>query len=233
MKLLFSITLVLVLVTGSYSWPSLRGIFSHIMGSKAKHTHQQETNEVVKMENWVKPPFCNELDCPKYQRLASKEGYEIRKYAKSGWVSTNMLDMSYGQSSYKMFRKLFNYIQRGNVAAAKIPMTAPVTMRIIPGQGPACEQNFTMSFFVAGDFSAAPKPNATDVFLNQTPEVVAYVRQFDGYAMSFSTWRTQALALAKAINDSSLYHQNFYYTAGYNSPFQIVNRHNEVWFIKK
>jgi hypothetical protein len=30
----------------------------------------------------------------------------------------------------------------------KVEMTAPVTVRVIPSQGPFCEDNFTISFFV-------------------------------------------------------------------------------------
>jgi hypothetical protein len=44
-------------------------------------------------------------------------------------------------------QKLFNYISGANSANAKIEMTAPVLTKIEPGQGPACNSAFTMSFY--------------------------------------------------------------------------------------
>jgi hypothetical protein len=43
---------------------------------------------------------------------------------------------------------LFNYIEGANADKAKIPMTAPVLMRITPGEGPFCKSNFTMGFYL-------------------------------------------------------------------------------------
>lgn len=58
-------------------------------------------------------------------------------------------------------------------------MTCPVTNRIIPGQGPACESNFTMSFYVAPDQGKAPNPSDKSVFLQTAPAFTAYVRYKD------------------------------------------------------
>jgi hypothetical protein len=40
----------------------------------------------------------------------------------------------------------------------KIAMTAPVVIRLIPGPGPACESNFTMSFFMSNKVKNPPQP---------------------------------------------------------------------------
>merc|ERR1712013_343609 len=39
-----------------------------------------------------------------------------------------------GGESSKAFYRLFNYIDGSNDADSKIPMTAPVSMRIVPGE---------------------------------------------------------------------------------------------------
>merc|ERR1719209_2628613 len=46
-----------------------------------------------------------------------------------------------GGESSKAFYRLFNYIDGANEADSKISMTAPVTMRIVPGEGPNCESS--------------------------------------------------------------------------------------------
>jgi hypothetical protein len=46
-------------------------------------------------------------------------------------------------------------------------------------------------------------------------------------------WISEAQQLIKAINDPSKYVTKTYFTAGYNSPFEIFHRHNEIWFIAK
>lgn len=43
---------------------------------------------------------------------------------------------------------LFDYISGRNSAQVKINMTAPVLTKVIPGAGPFCESNFTVSFYV-------------------------------------------------------------------------------------
>ena len=61
-----------------------------------------------------------------------------------------------------------------NLLEKKIAMTVPVIVRIIPGQGPACENNFTMAFYVAE--SEAPAPTNHDVTVISAPARNAYVK---------------------------------------------------------
>lgn len=53
-----------------------------------------------------------------------------------------------GLSSPHRFWRLFKYISGNNEQEQKVEMTAPVTVRVTPSQGPFCEDNFTISFFV-------------------------------------------------------------------------------------
>lgn len=183
---------------------------------------------------WNKPKFCKKLDCPEYQVVSSTEDYEERIYSTSNWVSTNLTGLDYNTAQYTMFMKLFKYISGANEKKIKIDMTVPVTNRIIPGQGPACESDFIMSFFISSSVAEAPKPSSDDVYLNTKDEMHVFVGQFGGYAMTYDTWRKQAQKLGAALDKAGLsYEQDFYYTAGYDSPYTLFNRHNEVWFFKK
>ena len=58
----------------------------------------------------------------------------------------------------------------------KIAMTAPVITMIMPGQGPACENNFTTSFFMSPKVQNPPAPTGKDVFLQSMPQMKVYVR---------------------------------------------------------
>merc|ERR1712127_951283 len=198
----------------------------YLTGSNRDHKQQLETT-------WP-PAFCNKLDCPKYTVIEQNKDYELREYEVSNWVSISQKDISWKQSQYSMFMKLFKYISGENKDKKKITMTAPVIDRIIPGQGPACEDDFTMSFFVSPTEGAAPQPSDPTVSLTELTKQRVYVRAFGGYAMfSFDPWAAQAAKLAEAIGDTSKYHSESYYTAGYDSPARIFNRHNEIWFIAK
>ena len=53
-------------------------------------------------------------------------------------------------------------------------------------------------------------------------------RSFGGY--DNATKITQEIQqLADDIEDAGKYVSNPYYSAGYDNPYQILNRHNEVW----
>ena len=76
-------------------------------------------------------------------------------------------------------------------------MTCPVTNRIIPAQGPACESNFTMSFYVASDQLPAPQPTDKTVYLKTIPKFTVYVRYVKLCCLNFealySTSKRRAL----------------------------------------
>lgn len=52
-------------------------------------------------------------------------------------------------------QKLFNYIGGKNEAGDKIAMTAPVRVLVHPSEGPFCESNFTVSFYVPFKFQVS------------------------------------------------------------------------------
>lgn len=177
------------------------------------------------------PKFCHGLECPEFTTIQETEDYEERQYETSQWVSTEVMSMEYDSAVSQGFDRLFNYIDGHNANKQKIAMTAPVATRVIPGQGPACESNFTISFFMPAEHAAnPPAPMDSTVFFSTLPAYRAYVKHFGGFA-SQQDWINTAAELAAALDESHSYDTSLYYTAGYDSPFTFFKRHNEVWFI--
>lgn len=59
----------------------------------------------------------------------------------------------------------------------KVEMTAPVSCRVDPGAGPACESQFTVSFYIPEEHQEnPPEPSDPDVFVEHRKEFTAYVR---------------------------------------------------------
>lgn len=63
-----------------------------------------------------------------------------------------------------------------SISGQKIDMTVPVINRLIPGDGPACEDNYTMSFFLSPSIKNPPTPKDGQVFISRLPALTAYVR---------------------------------------------------------
>lgn len=58
-------------------------------------------------------------------------------------------------------------------------------------------------------------------------------RSFGGFASAKKN-QDEILALAESLKrDGKTFQEKVYYTAGYDSRFKLLNRHNEVWLIKK
>ncbi|KAK8400204.1 hypothetical protein O3P69_003123 [Scylla paramamosain] len=175
------------------------------------------------------------IETAPYTVVNNAETYEERIYPAQKWVTTSHLSISHNQASNDMFHDLFNFIDGQNDAGIKVDMTAPVTVLVQPGEGPNCENNFTMSFYVpAAHQDAPPKPLNTNVYIEERPELHVFSRRFHGFAQDVDwIFNADALAqdlLADGVEDINLQH---YYTAGYDSPFVIFNRTNEVWIMKK
>ena len=124
--------------------------------------------------------------------------------------------------------------QGKNEAQVKIPMAAPVTARITPGAGPACEQDFVVSFFVPFADQANPTPGgdaSPDVYIEDRAAMdTVYVASYGGWS-SESSVISNAQKLAEALKKAGkAFDDSEFYYAGYDSPFRILRRHNEVWF---
>ena len=67
-------------------------------------------------------------------------------------------------------------------------------------------------------------------FLSQHSDIVTHIfcRSFGGKATP-DDYMNELQTLADQIGDSSKYENAFYFFAGYDSPYKVSDRHNEVW----
>ncbi|OWF47548.1 heme-binding protein 2-like [Mizuhopecten yessoensis] len=176
--------------------------------------------------------FCHDLDCPAYEPMMTPPGYEKRRYEDSKWVATNVTTNNYGSSqNSQMFNKLFKYISGENSMHQKVPMTAPVLKHETPGATPGAASTHIMYFMVPHDMRVStPAPTDPSVYLVTLPSMVVYVGSYSGYASQSKD--TDALNALRAELKTTSSNSGYTFTAGYDSPFNLIHRHNEVWIVE-
>lgn len=132
-----------------------------------------------------------------------------------------------------MFEKLFKYIQGENVKKEKIDMTAPVAVSTKLKEGNSSVLVIRMHFFVPpSQEKTIPEPTREDVNIVSYPAGCFYVHSFGGFVMSVGE---KLLQKQKELEESlkkagKAYDKSDMVYAGYDSPFRLIFRHNEVWF---
>ncbi|KAK9915233.1 hypothetical protein WJX75_006502 [Coccomyxa subellipsoidea] len=182
-----------------------------------------------------KPWFCHDLDCPEYDVVDKNDDYEVREYSKGKWASTKIEGYLYTATIVQGFKRLFNYISGENEPQVKINMTAPVVTKVEHGDGPFCKSNFTVSFFVPfAEQDDTPQPSSKDLFIQSTPSATFFVSSYGGFGMDDITISAKAADLAKKLlKRGESFQEGVFWTAGYDPPFRLQNRHNEIWILKK
>ncbi|KAJ7948858.1 heme-binding protein 2 [Quillaja saponaria] len=175
-------------------------------------------------------PTCKRIECPSFDVIHVGNGYEIRRYNSTVWISTSPIqDISLRESTRIGFLRLFNYIQGKNKYKQKIEMTAPVISEVSPSDGPFCESSFVVSFYVPKVNQANPPP-AEGLHVQKWEPVYAAVKQFGGFVTDSNVGEEAAALQANiagtkwstAIEQSKRAgHASTYIVAQYNSPFEF------------
>lgn len=169
---------------------------------------------------WAKVLSAN-IEMHEYEVLAEMDGIEIRKYAPATFSYVTLNVDNYDQGSSMGFRKLAGYIFGGNQRQEKIAMTSPVEM--------AMDTLMVVKFMVPAKYNMEdlPTPNNKEVrFVEQPERIVAAIR-FSGFANDekIARYREQ---LKVVLNQNGLSYDGEFSFLGYNSPFDLINRRNEV-----
>jgi hypothetical protein len=149
------------------------------------------------------------------------ETFEIRNYEASLFTSVQLPAEDYKKSSSRGFSILAGYIFGGNEREEKISMTSPVAMSL--------EDSTTMMFMVPKKFSKEdlPQPNEARIEFREEPAKTVAAIAFGGWAddEKIKEYREK---LTAALEREGIDYTNRFYFLGYNAPYEMLNRKNEV-----
>lgn len=156
-----------------------------------------------------------------YEVIEQDGDFEIRYYPSAIMASVSV-DGNYSNSSGTGFRILAGYIFGSNSENLKIPMTAPVHMS-------EDSSGYFMSFVMpsAYELEKLPVPDNGQVRLHESsPAHMASVR-FSGFANDekIDQYKKQ---LRRYLEKNEISYTEPFIFLGYNPPYQMVNRRNEV-----
>ena len=157
-----------------------------------------------------------------YKVIRTEEDFEIRFYPSVTMATITSSAKSYKELSGPGFRKLAGYIFGGNKGSQNIAMTSPVHMDIN-------DTSSKMSFVMPADYHKdnLPQPNDSTVKIETTTEEYVAALTFGGFA-SDKVIKENAEKLESALRAKSIsYYGNFRFL-GYNPPFQLFGRRNEI-----
>ncbi|MFN7910780.1 MAG: SOUL family heme-binding protein [Bacteroidota bacterium] len=162
-----------------------------------------------------------ETEAHAYTVLKVYDQFEIRKYAPALFSSVKLKSKGYKESSGKGFRMLAGYIFGNNEKNQKIAMTTPVVMQL---------GDTTKMFFKVPDgysMEALPQPNDTNIVFEKQEEKIMAAIHFNGWADDDKIKHYIAI-LKNALDKENIQHTNAFSFLGYNPPYELVNRRNEI-----
>jgi len=157
-----------------------------------------------------------------YKVIRTEKDFEIRFYPVVTMATITSSAKTYKELGSSGFRRLAGYIFGGNSSNQKIAMTAPVHMDIN-------DSSSSMSFVMPTEYNKdnLPKPNDSGVKIEtSTAEYVAAI-EFGGFASGDRIKKYKELLEDILIKNNLPNYGNFRFL-GYNPPYQLFGRRNEI-----
>jgi Na+-transporting methylmalonyl-CoA/oxaloacetate decarboxylase gamma subunit len=161
------------------------------------------------------------IETPKYKVIKTYDEVEVRLYPKMVVAKTNLADKSFDNQGNNGFRTIAGYIFGGNEKNEKIAMTAPVVMNM----GDSASMYFVMP--KSYDKSELPTPNSKNVQIVEVAEKTLAVITYGGFS-SDEKIEKHRKQLEQILQKNKLQTKGAYLYMGYNAPWDIINRKNEV-----
>ena len=162
-----------------------------------------------------------DIETPKYKVVKTYDSFEIREYDSMILAQTVIQETSIKKSGNTGFRKVAGYIFGGNRNNQQIAMTAPVIMEV--------GDNTKMSFVMPSQYKMEdlPQPNSSEVkLIKAAPKKIA-VLTFSGFASDDKINRKKEL-LREALKKEQISVKGNFSYLGYNAPWDLFGRRNEV-----
>lgn len=149
------------------------------------------------------------------------DNFEIRSYEASLFTSVKLATDKYEEASSNGFSILAGYIFGGNEKEEKIAMTSPVAMSL--------QDSMTMMFLVPKKYNkeTLPKPNEDRVQFEEVPAKTVAAITFGGWSSDAKIAQYKQELITALEKEGIAYTDRFYFL-GYNAPYEMVNRRNEV-----
>ena len=156
-----------------------------------------------------------------HEVINAYQNFEIRRYEEALFSSIRLNSTSFKQGSSKGFSILANYIFGGNDRKQRIAMTSPVTMTL--------EDNMRVMFMIPNSLERddMPLPNDRLIDFILEPKKTLAVVTFGGWAGDKKIAKYKS-RLTEALSNEGIQHENKFFVFGYNPPYEIFNRRNEV-----
>jgi hypothetical protein len=147
--------------------------------------------------------------------------FEIRNYEDTLFTSVKLSTKGYKNSSGQGFSILARYIFGNNERNEKISMTSPVSISL--------EDSMTMMFMVPKKLNKdmLPKPNQSGIEFREEPAKTVAAIRFSGWANETKIEKYKQ-NLKAALDAEGIKYSNQFYFFGYNAPYEVFNRKNEV-----
>lgn len=156
-----------------------------------------------------------------FKVVKTYDDFEIRNYEASLFTSVKLSTNKYEKGSSAGFSILAGYIFGGNETNEKIAMTSPVAMSL--------DDSMTMMFMVPKAIKKEnlPQPNQSQIEFREEPAKMVAAISFKGWANDekIAAYRQK---LTAALDAKNIRYTNRFYFLGYNPPYEVVNRKNEV-----
>jgi hypothetical protein len=164
----------------------------------------------------------SKTETQQYKVIRTEDKFEIRYYPSVVLAKISSTSNSYLDLGYSGFGKLAKYIFGGNSKNKKIAMTSPVHMDI-------GDTVSTMAFVMPSSLKKEemPIPDNAEILIQTSESEYVAAFQFGGFANNYNINKNKAI-LEKLLQESGIsYYGNFRFL-GYNPPYQIFDRRNEV-----
>ncbi|MBM3439139.1 MAG: heme-binding protein [Bacteroidetes bacterium] len=162
-----------------------------------------------------------DIETPAYTVVRKLGEVEIRQYPSMVVAKTSLNSASFDQAGNQGFRSIAGYIFGGNENNQKIAMTAPVVMNM----GDSASMYFVMPS--AYKQESLPIPSDKNVQIETVAQKTLAVLRYGGFS-SDEKIKVHCEELRKSLQEQGIQTVGAYLYMGYNAPWDVINRRNEV-----